>query len=205
MATERGLNGIWNAERILKEYLSMADKRGSIRDIDLFDDSPRSIKVRRFVAAMKAYGKDINEFTEYEGIVSNSCSPEKMNEFRRLLKENLDDDYLKERIDGSRFIRGNRDIHYLFMALFEYRKRLYEVEHAWSGMLECPMSVVMVVKTTNSLYQKYIKGVCDVIDRMLILLMGDDYDKAFTEKELLPFGYPDVTDDELQEMIYDNF
>ena len=154
---------------------------------------------------MKAYGKDINEFTEYEGIVSSSCSPEKMDEFRRLLKENLDDDYLKERIDGSRFIRGNRDIHYLFMALFEYRKRLYEVEHAWSGLLECPMSVVMVVKATNSLYQKHIKGICDVIDKMLVLLMGDDYDKVFTEEKLLPFGYPDVTDCELQEMIYDNY
>ena len=196
MTTERKLNGIWNAERILKEYLSLTDKRGCIRDFALSDDSPHGIEVRRFVAAMKAYGKDINEFIEYEGIVSSSCSPEKMDEFRQLLKENLDDDHLKERIDGSRFIRGNRDIHHLFMALFE---------HAWSGLLECPMSVVMVVKTTNSLYQKYIKGVCDVIDRMLILLMGDDYDKAFTEKELLPFGYPDVTDDELQEMIYDNF
>lgn len=205
MATQRKLTGFWNAERILQEYLSLADRMGNIRDIDLSDDSPRGIKVRRFVAAMKAYGKDINEFTEYEGIVSSSCSPEKMDEFRRLLKENLDDDYLKERIDGSRFIRGNRDIHYLFMALFEYRKRLYEVEHAWSGLLECPMSVVMVVKATNSLYQKHIKGICDVIDKMLVLLMGDDYDKVFTEEKLLPFGYPDVTDYELQEMIYDNY
>ena len=130
MTTERKLNGIWNAERILKEYLSLADKRGNIRDIDLSDDSPHGIKVRRFVAAMKAYGKDITNYNEFEGIVSSTCTPEKMDEFRRLLKENLDDDYLKERIDGSRFIRGNRDIHYLFMALFEYRKRLYEVEHA---------------------------------------------------------------------------
>ena len=204
MATERELSGIWNAERILKEYLSLADKRGCIRDIDFSDDSPHGIKVRRFVAAMKAYGKDINNFNEFEGIVSNSCSPEKMDEFRQLLKENLDDDYLKERIDGSRFIRGNRDIHHLFMALFEYRKRLYEVEHAWSGLLECPMSVVMVVQATSSLYQKHIKAVSDVIDRMLVLLMGDDYDKTFTEEELLPFGYPDVTDDELREMICEN-
>ena len=205
MTTERKLNGIWNAERILKEYLSLADKRGNIRDIDLSDDSPHGIKVRRFVAAMKAYGKDITNYNEFEGIVSSTCTPEKMDEIRRLLKENLDDDYLKERIDGSRFIRGNRDIHYLFMALFEYRKRLYEVEHAWSGLLECPMSVVMVVKATDSLYQKHIKAVSDIVDKMLILLMGNDYDKTFTEKELLPFGYPDITDYELQEMIYDNF
>lgn len=204
MTTERKLNGIWNAERILKEFLSLADKRGYIRNLDLSDDSPRGIEVRRFAAAMKAYGRDIHDFNEFEGIVSNTCSPAKMDEFRRLLKENLDEDFLKERVDGSRFIRGNKDIHYLFMALFKYRKRLYEVEHVWSGLLACPMSVVMVVKATNSLCQKHIKPVNEIIDRMLVLLMGDDYDKTFTEEELLPFGYPDVTDDELQEMIYDN-
>lgn len=202
---ERKLNGIWNAERILKEYLSLTDLSGCFRNLDLSDDSPRGIKARRFVAAMKAYGKDINNYSEFEEIVSSSCSPEKMNEFRRLLKENLDNDILKERVDGSRFIRGNRDILHLFQALFEYRKRLYEVEHAWSGMQECPMSVVMVVKATNSLYQKHIKPMSDIIDRLLVLLMGDDYDKTFTEKELLPFGYPDVTDRELQDMILDNW
>ena len=55
MATERKLDGIWNAERILREHLSLADKRGYIRDIDLSDDSPRGIEVRRFVAAMKVH------------------------------------------------------------------------------------------------------------------------------------------------------
>ena len=202
---ERKLNGIWNVERILKEYLSLADNSGHIRNIDLSDDSPRGIKVRKFVAAMKAYGKDINNYNEFEDIVSNSCSPEKIEEFRRLLKENLDDDFQKERVDNPRFIRGNWDIPDLFEALFEYRKRLYAVENAWSGYLECPMSVAMVAKVTNSLYQKHIKAVSDIIDRMLVLLMGDDYDKSFTEAELLPFGYPDVTDRELEDMILDNW
>ena len=202
---ERKLNGIWNVERILKEYLSLADNSGHIRNIDLSDDSPRGIKVRKFVAAMNAYGKDIYYYNEFEDIVSNSCSPEKIEEFRRLLKENLDDDFQKERVDNPRFIRGNWDIPDLFEALFEYRKRLYEVENAWSGYLECPMSVAMVAKATNSLYLKHIKAVSDIIDRMLVLLMGDDYDKSFTEAELLPFGYPDVTDKELEDMILDNW
>ena len=202
---ERKLNGIWNVERVLKEYLSLADMSGYIRDLDISDDSPRGIKVRKFVAAMKAYGKDIKYYNGFEGIVSNSCSPEKMDEFRRLLKENLDDDFQKDRVDNSKFIRGNWDIPDLFEALFEYRKRLYAVEHAWSGYLECTMAVAMVAKATNSLYQKHINAVSDVINRMLVLLMGDDYDKSFTEAELLPYGYPDVTDRELEDMILDNW
>ena len=58
----------------------------------------------------------------------------------------------------------------------------------------------MVIETTDYLFQKNIRPACDVIDRMLILLMGDDFDKTFTEKELLSYGYPDVTDDELYQM-----
>lgn len=203
--TARELKGIWNVERILKEYLSLADNRGNIRDVNLSDDSPHGIKLRRFVAALKAYGKNLNNFNEVEGIVSNTCSPEKMDEFRRLLKENLDDDFLIERVDNSGFIRGNRDILYLFEALFRYRKRLYAVEQIWSGYLECPMSVAIVVNATNSLYKKHIKGICDIVDRMLVLLMGDDYDRTFSENELLPYGYPDITERELLDRIIDNW
>ena len=40
---------------------------------------------------------------------------------------------------------------------------------------------------------------------MLILLMGDDYDQSFSEKELLKHGYPNVTDDEIQDMEIETF
>ena len=53
---------------------------------------------------------------------------------------------------------------------------------------------------TTFLFQKQIRPVCDVIDRMLILLLGDDFDKTFVEVELFQYGYPDVTDEELYQM-----
>lgn len=205
MPEERKLSGVWDANRVLQEYLHYADKSGRIKKIDLSDDSPYGIKLRRFAAAMKAYGKNVEDFNEFEGIISKSCSPDKLDEFRQLLKPLLDNDYHKELINSARFIRGSRDVHYLFEALFEYRKCLYEVENVWSGLVECPMSVSIVVSVTKDLYAKHIKEISDIIDRMLVLLMGDDYDKSFTEEELLPFGYPDVTDDELENMTLDNF
>lgn len=205
MAEKRKLNGAWDANRVLQEYLHFADKRGRIKKIDVSDDSPYGIKQRRFAAVMKAYGRDMENFNEFEGIISKSCSPDKLEEFRQLLKPLLDNDYHKELNNDARFIGGSRDIHYLFEALFKYRKCLYEVENVWSGLMECPMSVSMVYYATKGLYTKHIKGVSDTIDRMLILLMGDDFDKSFTEEELLPFGYPDVTDEELENMILDDF
>lgn len=204
MAEKRKLNGAWDANRVLQEYLHYADKSGRVKKIDMSDDSPYGIKRRRFAAAMKAYGRDVENFNEFERIISKSCSPDKLDEFRQLLKQLLDNDYYKELINDARFIRGSRDIYYLFKALFEYRKCLYEVENVWSGLIECPMSVGIVVSATKSLYVKHIKEICDTIDRMIVLLMGDGFERSFTEEELLPFGYPDVTDDELEDMILNN-
>ena len=63
----------------------------------------------------------------------------------------------------------------------------------------------MIYAVTNRLYQDNIKSVSDIIDRMLILLMGDDYDQSFSEKELLKYGYPNVTDDEIQDLEIETF
>lgn len=205
MVERRKLNGVWDVNRILREYIHFADKCGRIKKIDMSDDSPYGIKLRRFVAAMKAYGRECDDLNDIEGIISNSCSSDKLDEFRQLLKPLLDNDYHKEQIYDARFIRGSHDRYYLFEALFEYRKCLYEVENVWSGLIECPMSVSMVCNATKYLYTKHIKGISDTIDRMLVLLMGDDFDRSFTEEELLPFGYPDVTDEEMESMILDNF
>lgn len=58
MSEERQLNGVWDANRILQDYLHFADKRGRVKKIDMADDSPYGIKLRRFAVAMKAFGKD---------------------------------------------------------------------------------------------------------------------------------------------------
>lgn len=199
------LNGVWDANRILQEYLRFSDIRGRIKKIDLSDNSPYGIKLRRFAAAMKAYGRDMEELIELEDMISMSCSSEKLDQFRKLLKQLLDNKYLKDQVDDAKFIRYDSDIYSLFGALLKYRKSLYEVETVWSGLIECSFSVSMICQATKGLYAKHIKVVSDIIDQMLILLMGDDFDRSFTEEDLLQYGYPDVTDEELEDLIIDNF
>ena len=93
----------------------------------------------------------------------------------------------------------------LFETLFRYRKSLYRVENIWSGMMECTQTVALAYMVTTNLNQTQLKAISDIIDRMLVLLMGDDYDRSFSEEKLLPLGYPDVTDEELEDMILDNW
>lgn len=201
---ERKLNGIWNAARFLHESLYFADDRGNIRDMNLSDDSPYGIEVRRFAAAMKAYGKEECLYHGNEHLISDACSEEKMEELCLLLEQNLHEKYSTE-ISNKAFLKGIRERRDLFETLFCYRKSLYKVENTWSGVMECSHTVAIGIKATDRIYQKHIKAASDVLDRMLVLLMGDDYDKSFTEEELLPFGYPDVTDKELEDMILDNW
>lgn len=204
MIAERKLNGIWNVERLLQGLLCFADDRGNIRDMNLSDDSPYGIKVRRFVAAMKAYGKEECLYLGNEHLVSDACSEEKMEELCLLLKQNLHDKYSTD-LATLDFFKSRRERKNMYETLFRYRKCLYKVENTWSGVMECSHTVAIGIKTTDNLYQAHIKAASDVLDRMLVLLMGDNYDKSFTEAELLPFGYPDVTDKELEDMILDNW
>lgn len=201
---ERKLNGIWNAERLLQGLLYFSDDRGRIMDMNLSDDSPYGIKVRRFAAVMKAYGKEGCLYCGKEHLISDSCSEEKMEELCLLLKQNLHEKYSTV-LSNTAFLKGIRERKNLFETLFRYRKSLYRVENTWSGVMECSHTVAIGIKATDRIYQKHIKAASDDLDRMLVLLMGDDYDKSFTEAELLPFGYPDVTDEELEDMILDNW
>lgn len=203
MENERKLNGLWNAERVLQEYLCFADGSGRIKEVE-FDDSPNGIKQRRLATVLKVYGRNYDELCEQGWIIDKSISPERMAQVRSLLKHILEDDRWKQQVENPRTFRFDRDVQYLFKSLFRYRKSLYDLEHIWSGILECPRSVTVVVYATEDLYNKHIKEVCKTIDKLLILLMGDIFDRSFTEEELLPFGYPDVTDEELDTMILDN-
>lgn len=201
---KRKLTGTWNAERVLHEYLYFSDKRGRIKyGVNWADESPDGIRLRRFAAAMKAYGKDMDDFVEGEGLVGDACSPDKTDELRRLLKDNLTNDYLMNQVDKSEFDRSDRCA--LFRTLLRYRLTLYDAENVWSGVVECSPTIALAIHASKSLYQNHIKPVSEVVDRMLMLLMGDDYDKSFAEEELLPYGYPDVTDEELEDRILENF
>ena len=127
-----------------------------------------------------------------------------MIEFRELLKKYLNHNWehvYLEHIDNPDFLDNIEDI--AFIKLIKYRKNLYAVENLWSGMMECSRSVGTFYRATCNLNNEFISPLCKIVDRLIILLMGDDYDKSFTEKELFAFGYPDVTDDELLQMDWD--
>lgn len=211
MGKGRILHGVWDARRVLNNVLSYADEEGYIKYVAGDAESTYGIKQQRFNAALKAYGKiEKDDWLGCEtglrigdkwGVwISKTHSQEKMNALYELLKQNMHHDFIMRGFDAFNFLKEEHDRLSFFRELFKYRKELYSLDMIWSGVLECSRPIGMVIETTKYLFHKNITPACKVIDRMLILLMGDDFDKTFTEEELIPFGYPDVTDEELYQM-----
>lgn len=199
--------GIWNAERVLKAYLNLSDEEGHLSDMnDWATEPPYAVRQKRFLAVMKAYGRIEDYFypssqrSPFLHFISRTRSERKKKEFHRLIRPYLPSNAYYDGLFAIQDSYSDIGIMLAFEKLFEYRKKLLAMEQQWSGVLECNESVRVIIKVTNALYQKDIKQVSDKIDKMLVLLMGDDYDKTFTEKELHKYGYPDVTDEELLRM-----
>lgn len=211
MEKERKFDGIWDAKRVLANCLWYSDEEGNIPYSEVGGESPDGIRRKRFYAALKAYGKiEKDFFMDYDmgyriggmeyGLLSKKRSQEKIDELRKLLKQNLRHEFFKRDVDAPDFLNKEHDLLYVYKPLFQYRKELCSLDMKWYAVLECCKSMGMIIQATTFMFQKHIRPVCDVIDRMLILLMGDDYDKSFTEKELFQYGYPDVTDEELYQV-----
>lgn len=211
---ERKFDGTWNAERVLKTFLNYANEDGFLVDMSSYEESPYKIGQRRLLAALKAYGRDeicfYNSHPESPFPSHNAClflisstrSQKKMDEFREIIRQSISATPVFERLLSDSFI-NEADIKLAFEKLFEFRKGIFALEHQWSGVLECSPSLGLIYRATNMLYSTHIRKACGIIDTMLILLMGDDFDKTFTEEELFEYGYPDVTDKELYEMNMD--
>ena len=123
-----------------------------------------------------------------------------MEEIRRLLKDNLSYRTFKMKVDSPDFLERNYEIVCIFQTFLNYRMELLKLERIWSGVLECNMPIGIAINATTFLYRNHITPACKIIDRILVLLMGDDFDKTFTEEELFQYGYPDVTDEELYQI-----
>lgn len=208
MEKVRKFDGIWNAERVLRNILCYANEKGFIS----YEDNKQDIRRQRFYAAFRAYGKIEEYMIEKDYLFGNSRvidpflwlsktrSEKKMEELRRLLKDNLSYRTFKMKVDSPDFLERNYEIVCIFQTFLNYRMELLKLERIWSGVLECNMPIGIAINATTFLYRNHIIPACKIIDRILVLLMGDDFDKTFTEEELFQYGYPDVTDEELYQM-----
>ena len=218
MTEERKPENVWNAERILYAYIYDSDDNGYLPYVETLKNNSYKIGHQRFYAALRAYGKDPEWFYRTDNdyhrwysndvcckLLSNSRSEEKMSEFRELVKKHFKNtfkyEFMVQTVDSPDYLKHEMEINIVFGKLMEYRKKLYAVQNIWSGMLECSKFVGTICSLTRKLNLEYIFPMCQELDKMIVLLMGDDYDRTIFAEDLGPFGYPDVSDEDFDRMI----
>ncbi|MBQ9669357.1 MAG: hypothetical protein IJV45_11555 [Prevotella sp.] len=164
----------WDAKKILQEYILFADEKGSIRY------AYPSGRLEALETALRAYGKQACfSYQGCRGLISPTCSEEKRAVLGSILLHYIDDEYMRKYIEHFLSSTNNtEDRAYLFEIFFQYKKRLYSLEHIWSGVMECSPAIHLGIMTTSNLTKSYLEEVTDMVDRILILLMGDDYDRT---------------------------
>lgn len=217
-------SGEWNVERL---YISLLE---IIKDVDEFggpiiikvpiDDVLFRVKAQRVAAVFSAFGKEVKmkilgKFISYEiyNIVNDVFSEDEVKEMCNIIgykyvkseEEYLESFKYKVGADLAEFhmktledLRKSRKL--LFHSLLKYRLECGRVINHWQGCYEGILCVMLVRISKNIISTNFEKDVKQ-LDRLLILMMGDGYDKSISERELITnFNYPTVTDSELKEL-----
>ena len=179
--------GVWDAKRLLHELLEITESVKGWK-IELYktdsERTPYKIRCERVISAINAFNgrKEIGTdwgYILFEMLIPEGYSEMKMSELTSMIMDFLPK--YETRIEDA----FNQDREYtsrmqLFSFLFRYRFAIYKLATHWDNVLE---------------------NINETLDKLLLLLLGDGFDKTFTEKELLEdYDYPNVTDEELHEM-----
>lgn len=208
--------GTWDSKRLLRELLRIANSV-NMSQIKLSEtytkQSPYEIECKRVFSVINAFNnckieKTDQDFILFEELILKDYSKNKISELISFIKTILTEDKFAEELITlfNKEIRINQDEEYtnrihLFRFLFEYRLENYKLYTHWNKVLATDFSGEIAIRITRKLYNEKIECVNDVLDKLLLLLLGDGYNKTFTEIELLKnYGYPNITDTELHKI-----
>lgn len=210
MNTDNNKEDVWNVERILKNFLYYSDEYGFLPKANDLLKSKRICK-QRFYAALRAYSVDPEcffereykkpggNFEEFHNLIGKSHSREKFIKFRELIRTHLTSETSKQIISNWDYSSFPADAIWYFGKLMKIRKRLYTI-----GKM-CPETIVNdrrspLYEVIENIYNEQLAPICQLLDKMLILLMGDLYDRTFTAEQLYDCGYPAVTEEEMKKI-----
>lgn len=200
--------GVWDAKRLLHELLEITESVKGWK-IELYktdsERTPYKIRCERVISAINAFNgrKEIGTdwgYILFEMLIPEGYSEMKMSELTSMIMDFLPK--YETRIEDA----FNQDREYtsrmqLFSFLFRYRFAIYKLATHWDNVLETDIAGGIAIDITRKLYNEKIENINETLDKLLLLLLGDGFDKTFTEKELLEdYDYPNVTDEELHEM-----
>ncbi|MBP3517839.1 MAG: hypothetical protein J6K31_05465 [Parabacteroides sp.] len=193
--------GGWDAYRLLKKVIKLSYyDNNMIRFYDYNKDSEITsdkIRCERVLSVISAYtGKEISNLKRIPFfIVDDEISKDKLTQLYDLLDNGFSDRKKKDCFFSN---LGNNSPsctnRFLCAALFRYRIALKNVTNIFEYI---DTSNNFVNDLPKNLYEHHINE----IEKSIIFLLGDNFDKTFTEEELKEkYGYPKMSNEELHKL-----
>lgn len=215
---KKKFTGVWDSRRLLHELIAISS--GEIEEIykiqlrhGLSEDiASFKIRCKRLLSIINAFNGwkgriKMNDYILLQDLIHENCSGIEIQELASLLGNFVSESYKskmntiynsgKDYTGREEYIRRM----HLFRFLFPYKFKTYKLLLCEVDELETNIAGKRVADTIRKSCNERIENINETLDKLLLLLLGDGYDKIFTEKELLEdYDYPNVTDEELHEM-----
>jgi hypothetical protein len=220
----------WDAKRLVQQYFNMLYlmKSNHGKPLDNMAWS-NQIRVKRIASALSAFmgWKNVKDNPvdlilsvfddwDFEKLFENSPIQEEDHaKMMALLKKAMNDDYQYNSLtrmdrsfheDSSHIERDKlRDRQFMLHMLMRYRGAAEKLISHFDGLMEGTVGVYLCVLAIKESSIEPLKRSCEMIDDIIVLLLGDKFKQSFSEEELKAnYGYPKESDEELSEWDCDN-
>ena len=204
-------NGVWDSKLVLQYLIvlyKLDSKRGSqylIPNVPIDESSNLTWEFRRLLSVLKAYGiieGNIEDHYNYKipifSLVQDEMSGERNNKFLDLCNEYFDKKTINIYRERS-LLLGPFACMSNFKELFTFSNHLDQIRRWHWGFIEGSAGFAMSI--ISAIYRKDIDKIDEKVKEMMALLMDEDFDKTFSERELiLHYDYPLITDEEINYM-----
>ena len=203
----------WNAKELINsvcQFMALFGNEYQLdREASIFstkeenEERPmKRILRKRIDAVMSAYNRVPLEYSSIPSseLVSKCCPEDNIKQIHRLLSDTL----LPNDIGNMNIELILKDYIYrchIFERILEYKSAIIRQSQYWSNIYECSCDNFIAIKFTERLFNEKLEELNKRLDVILLLLLGEGYDKEFTEMELIEkYDYPSITDTELKEL-----
>ena len=223
----------WDAKRLIREYVKLGKIIKYYKDKP-FDDIiwSNQIRIKRIASVLRAFMelKGVEEQPlqlinsafdgrDYSILLDNSSiSEDDHARLMTLAKKAINDDLQYNSIMHMYETRAGfheqeqrpllffRNRIQMLSFFFEFRLATEELMSHFDGVLEASPGGILGYYAIKGLYFPDLKVKNDMMDEMIVILLGDKFKKSFSEQELkTEYGYPLETDSELLDWECDNW
>ena len=199
--------GIWDAKKLLYELLNITQSVEGWRiDFNRINYSMcYTTKCERVISVINAFNgrKGIEAKRKpisLHNLISKTYSDEKKSELISSIKEllpKLEDERIENIFSPQKEFLSRMQ---LFGILYSYRLDTYKFSSRWRNANDSDIAGELATDITRKFYNESMDSINEtILDKLLLLLLGYETDKTFTEIELLKdYGYPNVSNRDIR-------